>query len=90
MKKFQKAIVATFCVILLIGVGLTGVSLCRKSYTLAEVNQFLEVSVVPSALHRHLHWQLHSGHIGGIYDRYAIRLPYEPISRCEPAASWPG
>lgn len=55
MKKFQKAIVATFCVILLIGVGLTGVSLCRKSYTLAEVNQFLEHDTAV------LKWQLEWG-----------------------------
>jgi len=48
------------------------------------------VSVVPCALHVHLHRQLHSGHICGIYDRYAIMQPYEPISRYEPTASWPG
>ena len=50
----------------------------------------MDVSVVPSAVHMDLRRRIHSGHIGGIYDRYDIRPPDGPTSRCEPAASWPG
>ena len=52
--------------------------------------RWLNVSVVRSAVRMDLHRRIHSGHISRVYDRYAVRLPYEPLFRREPTASWPG
>ena len=62
--------------------AVTQVNLIRPRYT--------KVSVVRSAVRMDLHRRIHSGHISRVYDRYAVRLPYEPLFRREPTASWPG
>lgn len=37
-----------------------------------------DVSVVPSALHRHLLGRIHRRHSLRVYDTYDVRLPYGP------------
>ena len=49
-------------------------------YTRGWLNYY--VSVVPSALHRHLLRRLHKSHSLQNYETYEVRLPCEPLSRC--------
>jgi hypothetical protein len=58
MKKVRHVLTGTFCVILIIALGMAGLSLGEKSYTLAQVNEFLERDT------QVLEWQLEKG--GGV------------------------